>query len=386
MAKRRGHGEGAIYQRADGQWCSTVSLGTFDGKRKRKTVYGKTRREVVQKLKELHSQQQQGINIAPQRITVAQFLDQWLTQVIAPNRRPRTHESYSYMVRLHIVPYIGAHDLGKLTSAHVQQWLNTLSATGLSPRTAQYARGVLQRALNRAIKWNYISHNAALAAETPRGERRTPIVLNEEQARRLLDVVRGHRHAVLYRFALSLGLRRGEVLGLQWSDIDFERKEIRIVRSLQREKGKLALSAPKTVAGKRILPLPSTLAQVLEEHRQMQIEERVELGDAWEEHGFVFSSHTGTAMEPRNLVRHFKEVLKLAGLPETMRFHDLRHSCATLLIAQGVNPRVVMEVLGHTKISTTMEIYAHVTLETRRIAADQLDALLKEHTEEDTEV
>jgi hypothetical protein len=184
--------------------------------------------------------------------------------------------------------------------------------------------------------------------------------LDEAQARRLLEAVRGHRFEVLYRLALSLGLRRGEVCGLRWEDVDFEIATIRITGSIQRYGGKLHRDAPKTNASLRSVALPPVLFKMLKEHKGRQDEERAALTDEWKESGLVFTTHKGTALEPHNVVRHFKTVLKKAELPDTIRFHDLRHSCATLLIAQGVHPRVVMEILGHSQISTTMNTYGHV--------------------------
>lgn len=218
---RRGHGEGGIYQRADGKWCASVDLGHIGGKRRRKIIYGKTRREVADKLKELHRDIAAGTNVAPEQLTVEKFLDRWLREVIC-HRRPRTQESYEGMVRLHIVPYLGTHKLQKLLPEHVQAMMNALTATGLSPRTVEYACLVLRRALNQAVRWGYLMRNVAQLVETPRVPRHKVQPLDERQARALLDAVRGHRMEVLYRVALSLGLRRGEVLGLRWVDVDFE--------------------------------------------------------------------------------------------------------------------------------------------------------------------
>jgi integrase len=202
---RRGHGEGGIYQRADGRWYASVDLGFMNGKRKRKVIYGKTRKEVADKLKALHRDQAAGVTIAPEQYTVAEFLDRWLRELIC-HRRPRTQESYEGMIRLHIVPYVGTHKLQKLLPEHVQAMMNALTASSLGPRTVEYACLVLSRALNQAVKWGYVTRNVARLAETPGVPKHKIQPLDEHQARYLLDAIRGHRLEALYRIALSLGL------------------------------------------------------------------------------------------------------------------------------------------------------------------------------------
>ena len=371
MGKRRGHGEGAIYQReSDGLWCTSVDLGIVSGKRKRKVIYGKTRKEVAEKLKALHRDQLLGVNLSAEQLTTGAFLDRWLQQVVAIRNRPRTHISYSDTVRLYIKPHLGTTLLLKLTPEHVQAMLNALSAQGLAPRTVTYTRTVQRKALNQALRWGHVHRNVATLVDVPATRRHTIAPLTVDQARALLQAVQGHRLEALYRLTLSLGLRRGEALGLRWQDVDLEHKTIRIVQSLQRVKGKLVMDAPKTHTSARQMPLPDVLADAMRAHQAAQEVERVIAGEEWQEHGLVFPTSVGTPTEPRNLVRHFKTALRAAALPETTRFHDLRHSCATFLIAQGVHPRVVMEILGHSHIGITMDTYAHVLPESQRQAVD----------------
>jgi integrase len=322
--RRRGAGEGSIYQRADGSWCAMVDLGMVNGKRKRKFVYGSTRKEVAEKLKQLLNQQQQGVNIDPERLTVGEFLDRWLEQVIKSHRRPRTYSSYADTVRLYLKPRVGYHQLSKLTAVHVQTMINDMAASG-GTRIAQYARGVLQQALNRAVKWDLIPRNVVLATDRPRSTTR-PITPLTEEAQRLLDAVAGHRLEALYRIALSLSLRCGEVLGLRWADIDFAKKTLRVSGTLQRVQGKLERSLPKTKAGARTLLLPDVLVELLAAHQRRQAEERAFWGDEWQEHDLLFPAGRGTPMEPSNLHRHFKLALKRAGLPLTTRATAARPS------------------------------------------------------------
>jgi integrase len=200
--------------------------------------------------------------------------------------------------------------------------------------------------------------------------------------RALLSAVAGHRLEALYRVALSLGLRRSEVLGLRWADIDFDQALLRVTGALQRIRGKLERSTTKTVASAQPITLTPVLLASLRQHRETQSRERAEAGEQWNDHGLVFTTRIGTPIEPRNLIRHFKTVLKKAALPPTIRFHDLRHSCATLLIAQGVHPRVVMEILRHSQISTTMNTYAHVLPRLQRDATTKIEELLDASDEE----
>lgn len=368
MAKRRGHGEGAIYHRQDGTWCAILDLGYVAGKRRRRWLYGKTRKEVVEKLREAQREHDQGVDLTADRTTVAEYLEHWLDTVVKQRNKERTQISYAETVRRHIIPAIGRHRLDKLRPEHVQAMVASIQAGG-HDRTAQYARAILVRALNQAVRWRLVSYNVAAVTEAPRVEPRVSVPLSLEQARALLDAVRGDRYEALYRITLSLGLRRGEVLGLRIVDVDLKRRELRINGALQRVRGKLVRTTPKTRTSVRTLSLPEAVYQSLREHLQRQ-------AAVFPDAEYVFLSQSGTPIDPRNLLRRFKDVLARAGLPATIRFHDLRHSCATFLIAQGEHPRVVMDILGHAQISTTMDIYGHVLPSTQRAAATRLDALL----------
>jgi hypothetical protein len=247
--RRRGNGEGSIYLREDGRWCAVVDLGVVNGKRKRKFIYGSTRKEVAEQLKQLLHQQQQGLNVDPERITVGDFLDRWLDQVIKPHRRARTYRSYADTIRLHLKPRLGTQLLAKLTAAQVQTMINDLTATS-GARTTQYARAVLQRALNRAVKWDLLTRNVVLATDPPKSIPKAITPLSLEEAQRLLRAVAGHRLDALYRIARSLGLRRGEVLGLRWADIDLVKQTVTVSGAIQRVEGTLQRTLPKTRPGR----------------------------------------------------------------------------------------------------------------------------------------
>lgn len=388
MAKqRRGRSEGAIYQRSDnGLWVTSIDLGIVDGKRKRRYIYGKTKREVQDKLKRAELEREKGFNIAPDRRSVAEFLNLWL-DAVQTQVRASTFRSYEQTVRNYLIPHLGKHPLAKLAPEHVQAMIGALLEQGgangkLSTKTVRYAKTVLGIALEQAVKWGRIPRNVASLVDGPKVERYPIKPLTPEQARKVLLAVRGHRLEVLYRLALSLGLRKGEVLGLHWSDIDFTNETITVRCSVQRLNGKLVLADPKTEASIRTLALPAVLVAALKAHQRLQDEERQAMQDVWQEHQLMFPSTVGTPMEPRNLSRQFKTVLKAAGLPDTIRFHDLRHSCATFLIVQGVHPRVVMQILGHSQISVTMNTYGHVLEDSQREAAAKIDLVLGAMDEE----
>ncbi len=389
MGKRRGHGEGAIYQReSDGKWCANVDLGWVNGKRKRKVVYGKTKKEVADKLKALHRDQASGINIAPEQYTVAQFLTRWLDEVIC-NREPRTQESYRATVKKHIVPYVGHHMLQKLLPEHVQAMANALrlrepapKERALGPRSVAYACLVLSRALNQAKRWDYVSRNVVDAIDLPKVRQLKVHPATEEQARALLDAVHGHRLETIYWVALMLGLRRGEILGLRIDDINFDAMSVRVEGSLQRIGKQLVRSGTKTESSQRTLPMPAPLAEEVRRHLQRLEAERADAGAAWEEQGYLFPSRRGTALDPANLVHHFKAALAVAKLPTTTRFHDLRHWCASLLISYQVHPKAIQAILGHANITTTLNVYGHLLPNVLREATDRIGGLAGERPDD----
>ena len=374
MSKRRGNSEGTIYFHEPKQlWCTQVSLGLVDGKRRRKMIYGKTRREVAEKLKVLLREQQLGQVVATNRQTTAQLLERWLTHV-KPTVRPRTYDSYLSTVHRHLVPTIGAIHLGKLTSNDIAALLNRKEEEGLSPRTRQYIRAILRMALNYAVDENLIGRNVVLKAPKPRVERHEVRVLSLDEARRLLDAAKGDRFEALYTVALGLGLRQGEALGLRWDDVDFTEGTLHVRRSLQRIEHKLQLVQPKTDNSRRTIAMPNETILALREHRRRQLEEQV-AAVVWEDHQLVFTTSKGTPLEKSGLTKRFRKLLEVAGLPP-MRFHDLRHSCASILLAQGVPMNVVQRVLGHSSISVTVDIYGHLLPTAKQEAAAIMDAIL----------
>lgn len=369
---RRGKGEGSVYQRRDGKWCAAVTIESG----RRRVYYGRTRQEAAEKLAEALLARKHGTLTTGSRLTVAAFLNQWLQDVVKPSVRPWTYRGYEVLVRCHLIPEMGRVRLDKLTPEQVQGLMNRKREAGLSAKTVQYMRGVLRTALNRALRWGLVPRNVADLVDGPKVERFEIQPFTRVEARSFLDAVRGNRLEALYSVALAMGLRQGEALGLRWQDVDLDTGTLHVRRQLQRVAGQLRQVPVKTARSRRTLAMPPSIVGSLREHRRRQAQDQLLAGSRWRETGCVFTTSIGTPLEARNVVRSFKEILARAGLPD-VRFHDLRHSCATLLLVQGVSPRVVMEILGHSQISLTMNTYSHVVPELQREAANRLDALLR---------
>ena len=369
---RRGSGEGSIYKRRQGGWAGAVSL---DGRRRR-AVYGATREEVRRKINVILKELDTGTYSDARGRRIGEFLDQWLEEVVKPNVRRWTYVGYEVNVRLHIKPALGQLRLDQLTPLDVQRWMNLKVQEGLSPKTVRHLRATLRAALNQAIRWGMLGRNVAMLVDPPKARRYEIRPLNPEEARRFLAHIKGDRLEALYTVALALGLRQGEALGLRWQDVDLERGEVRVVNQLQRVGGNLTLVDLKTDQSRRMLVVPASTLMRLKEHAERQNEERQNLGQNWCESGLVFTRPDGRPLEATTVSRAFHRLLDEVGLPQR-RFHDLRHSCATLLLVQGVSPRVVMEVLGHSEVGMTLNTYSHVIPQLRREAADRMDQILE---------
>lgn len=373
---RRGNGEGSVFQRKDGRWVGSASLGYAQGKRQRKHVFGKTRQEVASKLHKVLRGLEQGISPPPDNVTVGRFLTEWLEESVCSSVRPRTYESYSMIVGRHLKPALGRIRVRRLAVRQIQSYLNDKLAGGLSPSSVRGHHAVLRAALSQAEKWGLVTRNVAKLVDPPKVERTAIVSFTPEQCRAFLDALAGDRLEPLYVAALALGLRKGELLGLRWDDVDFDSRTVRVRAALQYLNGSLTLVEPKTELSRRAIVMPATLVKALQAHRSMQARERLLMGPDWKDWGLVFATPLGTPLDQSRVSKHFKRMLKKAALPD-MRFHDLRHSCASLLLAQHVPARVVMEILGHSTISLTMNTYSHVIPALHQEAADQMDGVLR---------
>jgi integrase len=371
MSKHRGHGEGTICQRKDGRWCAALTLQNG----RRKFFYGQTKKEVTDKLIVAQRDLQHGIAPANEKLTLKQYLNDWIEGSAKSSLRPRSYERYKEIVELHIIPGLGREVLAKLTPVKIERFLNDKIKAGLMPRTVQNIHGVLRRALKQAERWGTIPRNPASLVSAPRAERADAKPFTVEEAKTFLQGIQGDRLEVLYSVALALGLRQGEALGLSWEDVDLDTGTLCVNRNLQRIGGKLVLTEPKTRKSRRTLPLPPSLKKSLLQHKEQQHQDRLLSGEQWEECGLIFTSRTGKPLQSNNVLKAFKRALSRAGLQDR-RFHDMRHSCASLLLAQNVPMRVVMDLLGHTKIQTTADLYSHVTPTLLKESLSEMDRLL----------
>jgi integrase len=371
VAKRRGNKEGTIYQRKDGRWCAQVSL---DGRRL--THYAKTQRECREWLRDIQAQIDEGLTIQGARVTLGDYLEQWL-EAAKPSLHPNTWKQYSQIVRQHIIPLLGSIKLKDLRPDQIQSLYAEKLEAGTGKSTVRLIHAVLHRALNQALKWGLITRNPSDAVDKPKPERKEMKVLNADQARALLDEIEGERLEALYYVAITTGLRQGELLGLRWSDLDWDNGHLHVQRQLQRVTGEgLVFSEPKSAAGRRLVKLGSAALDKLRDHRERQEQERLFAGERWREHNLIFPSTIGTPMEPRNLLRHFKGLLQRADLP-VIRFHDLRHTAATLMLKQRIHGKIVQERLGHSSISLTLDTYSHALPSLQDGAAEEMDTLLQ---------
>lgn len=371
---RRGRGEGTITKRADGRWEAKVDVGLDErGQRRRRSVYAKSRREVQEKLAAALHAQDVGTLADPRGETVGAFLTRWVADVPV---RETTRIHYRRNVDLHIAPALGRVPLAKLTAEHVNDLIQAKLRGGLSPRSVHHMRAVLRNGLGRAVKWGLVARNVAELADPPRVPEYEARFLTVAEARALLEAARGDRLEALYTVALSLGLREGEALGLQWSDIDLEARTLHVTHALQRLPGHgLQLVEPKTKSSRRALTLPDVVIRQLRAHRARQLQERFGAGAAWVDRDLVFTTYEGRPLAATHvLAGSFRRVREAAGIGP-MRFHDLRHSAATLLLAQGVPQRVVMEQLGHSTLAMTQK-YTHVLPHLMNDAAAAMDRAL----------
>jgi integrase len=370
MAKKRGQNEGSIYQRKDGLWCAQVTL---QGKRLYR--YGDTRRECSEWLKKTIAQIDNGLTFAGAQAYYEDFLAEWLISMQSVIRT-HTHYQYSSIVKNHIVPALGNIRLKDLRPDQLQTLYNSKLKSGCSERMVIMIHAVLHRSLGQALKLGLINRNPADAVTRPKLRRKEMKVLDDNQVRVLLSGVKGTRYEAFYQLAVTTGLRQGELLGLKWSDLDWKMRKLKIQRQVHRTvEHEVVFSEPKTDAGRRIIVLGPATIEKLREHIKLQLLEREFAGDKWQENDLIFPSLVGTPIDNRNIQRYFKQLLVDLGLPE-IRFHDLRHTAATLMLLQGIHPKVVQERLGHSEISMTLNIYSHVLPSMQEEAAEKLDELL----------
>ena len=376
---------GHIRERGPGTWAVVVPVGRYaDGRPKYKwsTVKG-GRRDAQRELNRRLAEQQAGTYVEPSKLTVGQYLQRWLADYAKPKVRAKTYEGYEEFVRVHLAPALGHFQLAKLKPLDIQGYYARLQRDGrrdgkggLSARTALHHHRVLRQALHQAVKWELLARNPADAVEPPQPEDREMPALDAAESAALLKAAEGSRLYLPVLLALTTGLRRGEVLGLRWVDVDLNAGTLAVRQSLQRTKGGSVFTPPKTKKSRRQVALPSVTAEALARHRAEQLRVRRELGGAYRDHELVVANGDGTPFLPNAFTHAFTDLVARANV-KRVRFHDLRHSHATQLLKEGVHVKVVSERLGHSKVGITLDTYSHVLPGMQEDAARRVDRALR---------
>jgi integrase len=385
---KRTNGDGTVGSAPlkDGRWQARYTATNAKGEKVRRSVYGRTREEASRKLREGMAQRDKGTASLSGPVTVGAHLVTWLDGARG-TVRPRSWDRCEEQVRLHLVPTLGRRPLARLTPEDVQRALTQLLAQGLSAGTVLRAHAVLRQALDQAVKWGRIPTNVASLVRPPRAPHREMRTLSPDQARELVTAVAGDRLESLYVVAVTAGLRQGELLALRWSDVDLERGTLRVTGTLTRTydrkdaaradgaaRSRLEISEPKTRSSRRNVQLTSVAVRALRRRRLAFLEERVAAANLWRDLDLVFCSETGGYVHAARLSEDFRAILRDAGLPH-VRFHDLRHTAATLMLGEGVHPKIASEMLGHSTVAITMDLYSHVSPTMQQSAAASLDSV-----------
>lgn len=381
MSKKRGNREGCIIKLKDGSgYRGAVQLGRDEnGKVIRRYVYRPTRSAAVEEIKKLVAKHGKG-RVSTSKRTVEEFLREWLETHVRTTLEPLTYETYSYAVKVHLIPGLGAIRLDRLTTIDVSRCLNKAIERGLSPTTIKNIRNILKSALRTAIdKFKYLdkdAENVAEAATLPKQRKYKAKFLTPEQADLLLKTVEGDRYEAMFHLALMMGLRRGEVLGVQWSDIDFNKGVLHVRQSLKRIVKTGVVAGPlKTEQSQRVVPIPQMCIKAFRSRQIIQEQERLAAGELWVQDGdLVLTSRHGRRVLPEEPTHRLNAALAAAGLGH-VRFHDLRHSTASLLIAKGVPMKVVQEIMGHSSYHITANLYTHLMPGAKTEAMAAMDQL-----------
>jgi len=368
---RRPHGDGSLHRRVDGKWVGVLDLGYIDGRRRRKYVYADTEREALAKLRGQRRALERGQDILASVPTLGAWLTEWLTMKEAEGRRALTLRGYRMLARKHIEPALGRIRLDRLKPSDVRHVLESKTAAGLAPATVRHIHGLIRNALADAERHELIARNVAKAVRPPSIRRHEQRFLTIEEAKRLVDVVKGDRLEALAHVLLRLGLRRGEALALRWDGIDLDDRALRIEGSLTRAGSSVVHSEGKTASSNRTIPLIDPLPTVLIRHRARQSAERLAAGELWNDGGWVFTTELGTALDPSNAYHWWQRLTERAGIGRR-RMHAARHTAATLMLDQGVPLELVSAVLGHAGLAITADVYARPTADAKRRALEAL--------------
>jgi integrase len=380
-AKRRGNTAGQIIPRGDDTWVVRIFMGR-DGNGKRqylnKTIKGK-KKDAQDYLSKTLTAISTGTFVEPAKETVDVYLDKWLEAAAKPRLSERSYADYKALLERYVRKPLGSKKLSDLKTLDIQALYSEMQVRGLSPRVVRYTHAVLSSALKQSVRWGMLPRNPAEYVQLPKQIRTEMRALGPAEAAKFLAALDGDRCQTVLTFALATGMRPEEYFGLQWKDVDMTQGTVTVQRALvwRIKGGGWYYGEPKTSRSRRTLPLPNSMIKALAEHKRQQAEERLRAGLLWQDHGLVFTTTIGGPLNISKLTRnHFKPALKRAGLPESVRLYDLRHSCATLLLQAGENPKVVSERLGHSTITLTLDVYSHVLPDMQKAAAEKLENLL----------
>lgn len=361
----------------------TVDIDPITGKQVQRTITGKTQKEVAQKMREIAVEVDQKTYKAPCKLTVGEWLDIWLVEYLG-SVKPRTADSYRTTVETHLKPALGPVKLEALNAPMIQKFYNSLQqpAEGrdkpLSGKTVRNVNGVFHKALQQAVEIGYLRQNPATACKLPRAERPEIKPLDSNEIAKFLSVIQGHKFAPIYTVTLFTGLRQGEVLGLTWEAVDFDKGIIHITRQLQKERrgnGVYRFAPTKRDKWRHIMPAASVM-DVLREQRRRQTAWRNAAGSAWEDNDLVFTNELGHNLSAQTVYLHFKKLVAQIGCPD-VRFHDLRHSYAVAALQSGDDVKTVQENLGHHTAAFTLDVYGHVTVPMKQASADRMEHFIR---------
>ena len=369
---------GQIIAKGKNTWLVRIFQGrNANGKRNyiNKTIHG-TKKDAQKWLTAALRDKDLGIFVEPAAMSLNDYLDKWLETAARPRVAQRTADGYAALFKRYIREPLGNKRLDQIQALDIQQVYGALQGRGLSARIVRHTHSALGNALRQAVKWGMLARNPAELVELPKVPHKEQQVLAPEEATRFLRTAATMPHGLIFEFALLTGMRPEEYLGLKWEDMDFQRGTASIKRALVRHAGVWSYEQTKTARSRRTIPLPKPLLVKLAAHKRQQCETRLRCGSLWEAYDLVFCSETGTPLQVPNLTyRYFRPILKKAALPQ-IRLYDLRHTCATLLLIENENPKVVSERLGHASITLTLDTYSHVLPSMQQTATDKLENLL----------
>ncbi|MEZ4540726.1 MAG: tyrosine-type recombinase/integrase [Chloroflexota bacterium] len=356
---RRTKGEGTIFwSSSESTWIAEITLP--DGRKKKKR--SKDKQVVKNWLLEYRQSIKDNRVTLDDNTTFSMLTERFLEDVGRHTLRPKTLSIYEYILRNHVVGEIGKLRLTAIKPYHLQSLYSKKLGEGLSKKTVFHIHATIRRVLNEAVKWGLIYSNPCSQVTPPKVDKLPPRVWSIEEAQKFLSSVLEHRWYSIYLIALTTGARRGEILGMEWQNIDWDRGTISILKTISEIDNKIVISQPKTQRSRRTITLPQVVLDSLKKTKGVS--------------GFIFQTSAGTPVAPRNLVRHFHEASDSIGLPK-IRFHDLRHTAATILLQKDVHPKLVQELLGHSSITLTLDTYSHVIAGVSTVTADRMDEVFK---------